>query len=465
MMLAEQGYMQREDNSDPAWQEMLNHATMKVNDAETERHENEKVHQRMTMRFKEAEDLVQRLQRDLKRSINKSKPYFEMKARLNQMMEDRKKTVINLEESVSATKKSYSDALRNLEEISESIHQKRIEMRNQAELGERGSGVGSESPSPPPMRGKDHVSIDGKSAHIVSSCNIGNSGTTVTSAQFSAGSSSHEFRPPSVIYSSPEKARSASYRQAIEARITSEQDLDNISEDMSVNLSDEFMALPRTSSDEADSVFANKNQNNNGDAIHTRHLQSTKPKKPSSKLKGLILTPVSAGFDPLQATLRISSQRATSQVNHSTQRPVTYPYSHNEKNTRVLPLENRSSNLEAGLKQHHPSPVMELRSPVDLPTPGSGTSGRKLLKVPSMQDFDEGSISDNDSITSGTMLDDDQVEFLTMEFSKQDMLDDERRSNDLNFRRLSLPPSLTHLKSHLRQFSEEKIENNQTNTT
>ncbi|KAH3692329.1 hypothetical protein DPMN_194779 [Dreissena polymorpha] len=84
-----------------------------------------------------------------------------MKARLNQMMEDRKKTVINLEESVSATKKSYSDALRNFEEISESIHQKRIEMRNQAELGERGSGVGSESPSPPPMRRKDHVSIDG----------------------------------------------------------------------------------------------------------------------------------------------------------------------------------------------------------------------------------------------------------------------------------------------------------------
>ncbi|KAH3692327.1 hypothetical protein DPMN_194777 [Dreissena polymorpha] len=73
-----------------------------------------------------------------------------------------------------------------------------------------------------------------------------------------------------------------------------------------------------------------------------------------------------------------------------------------------------------------------------------------------MQDFDEGSISDNDSITSGTMLDDDQVEFLTMEFSKQDMLDDEKRSNDLNFRRLSLPPSLSHLKSQLRQFLKKR---------
>ena len=30
VQLAEQGYMRREQASDPAWQEMLNHATMKV---------------------------------------------------------------------------------------------------------------------------------------------------------------------------------------------------------------------------------------------------------------------------------------------------------------------------------------------------------------------------------------------------------------------------------------------------
>lgn len=30
VQLAEQGYIQREDSTDPAWQEMLNHATMKV---------------------------------------------------------------------------------------------------------------------------------------------------------------------------------------------------------------------------------------------------------------------------------------------------------------------------------------------------------------------------------------------------------------------------------------------------
>lgn len=30
VQLAEQGYNRREEPSDPAWQEMLNHATMKV---------------------------------------------------------------------------------------------------------------------------------------------------------------------------------------------------------------------------------------------------------------------------------------------------------------------------------------------------------------------------------------------------------------------------------------------------
>ena len=34
VQLAEQGYMRREQASDPAWQEMLNHATMKVSSAD-----------------------------------------------------------------------------------------------------------------------------------------------------------------------------------------------------------------------------------------------------------------------------------------------------------------------------------------------------------------------------------------------------------------------------------------------
>lgn len=46
---------------------------LQVNDAEMERLESEKVHLKTTQQFKEAEDSVQKLQKELKRSINKSK--------------------------------------------------------------------------------------------------------------------------------------------------------------------------------------------------------------------------------------------------------------------------------------------------------------------------------------------------------------------------------------------------------
>ncbi|XP_055901630.1 uncharacterized protein LOC106069192 [Biomphalaria glabrata] len=150
VQLAEEGYKRREQDLDPTWQEMLNHATMKVNDAERERIESEDFHQRTTLNFKHKEEEVQRLQKDLKRSITKSKPYFEMKAKFNQVMEERKRAVSRLEEDVASTKALYSQALRSLEAISDDIHRQRLERRQKLELGVRGAGVGAESPSPPP---------------------------------------------------------------------------------------------------------------------------------------------------------------------------------------------------------------------------------------------------------------------------------------------------------------------------
>ena len=55
-----------------------------------------------------------------------------------------------LEESVVKAKKTYSDALKNLEAISDEIHRLRRESKLRAEMGTRGSGVGAEAPSPPP---------------------------------------------------------------------------------------------------------------------------------------------------------------------------------------------------------------------------------------------------------------------------------------------------------------------------
>ncbi|KAL7829319.1 hypothetical protein AOLI_G00302040 [Acnodon oligacanthus] len=147
--VAEQGLLADRNTLDPTWQEMLNHATAKVNEAEEERLRSEREHQRVTQLCQEAEARVQTLQKALKRVILKSKPYFELKAQFNHILEEHKSKVVQLEERVAKVKTRYSVALRNLEQISEQIHAQRgriraARKRNRARGG-RSSPVGAES--------------------------------------------------------------------------------------------------------------------------------------------------------------------------------------------------------------------------------------------------------------------------------------------------------------------------------
>nr|XP_046254647.1 SH3-binding domain protein 5-like, a [Scatophagus argus] len=148
--VAEQGLMADGKNTlDPTWQEMLNHATAKVNEAEEERLRSEREHMRVTHACQEAEARVQMLQKSLKRVIVKSKPYFELKSQFNHILEENKAKVLELEQQVAKVKTRYSIALRNLEQISEQIHAQRG--RDQAEgecptvCGGRSPPVGAES--------------------------------------------------------------------------------------------------------------------------------------------------------------------------------------------------------------------------------------------------------------------------------------------------------------------------------
>ncbi|KAM6325778.1 SH3 domain-binding protein 5-like isoform 2-T2 [Alca torda] len=104
VFVAEQGVMADKNRLDPTWQEMLNHATCKVNEAEEERLRSEREHQRVTQLCQQAEAKVQALQKSLKRVIVKSKPYFELKAQFNQILEEHKAKVPALERSVSQAK-------------------------------------------------------------------------------------------------------------------------------------------------------------------------------------------------------------------------------------------------------------------------------------------------------------------------------------------------------------------------
>lgn len=123
--LAEEGLKTEGRCFDHAWQEMLNHATFRVNESEHERAISEAEHRRTTALYHTAEYEVQRLQRELRRAIAKSRRYFETKAHFNQMLEEQKTRVSVLERSVGDAKMTYADALRNLEKISDEIHRTR----------------------------------------------------------------------------------------------------------------------------------------------------------------------------------------------------------------------------------------------------------------------------------------------------------------------------------------------------
>ncbi|XP_032802683.2 uncharacterized protein LOC116938987 [Petromyzon marinus] len=123
--VAEQGLACRGGTLDPAWQEMLNHATIKVNDAEADRLHSEREHQSRALRSQNAERHLQQLASSLRRVVMKSRPYFTLKATLGAQLEENKSNVTSLEKKARDAKARYAAALRSLEKISEEMHKER----------------------------------------------------------------------------------------------------------------------------------------------------------------------------------------------------------------------------------------------------------------------------------------------------------------------------------------------------
>ncbi|XP_028926642.1 SH3 domain-binding protein 5 [Ornithorhynchus anatinus] len=139
--LAEQRLLEDDKRQfDSAWQEMLNHATQRVMEAEQTKTRSELVHKETAAKYNAAMGRMRQLEKKLKRAINKSKPYFELKAKYYVQLEQLKKTVDDLQAKLSLAKGEYKTALKNLEMISDEIH----ERRRSSAMGPRGCGVGAE---------------------------------------------------------------------------------------------------------------------------------------------------------------------------------------------------------------------------------------------------------------------------------------------------------------------------------
>ncbi|XP_017695304.1 PREDICTED: SH3 domain-binding protein 5-like [Lepidothrix coronata] len=163
-LLSQGGTKSWENSLENPWKRGSDSAGLQVNEAEEERVRSEREHQRVTRLCQEAEAEVQALQKSLKRVILRSKPYFELKAQFNQILEEHKSKVTALESRVSQAKTRYSVALRNLEQISEQIHARRL----QRLLQRRESPVGAES-SP------RHPSPESRGADLGAECPAGDS--------------------------------------------------------------------------------------------------------------------------------------------------------------------------------------------------------------------------------------------------------------------------------------------------
>ncbi|KAG8516263.1 SH3 domain-binding protein 5 [Galemys pyrenaicus] len=88
--LAEQRLLEDDKRQfDSAWQEMLNHATQRVMEAEQTKTRSELVHKETAARYNAAMGRMRQLEKKLKRAINKSKPYFELKAKYYVQLEVR----------------------------------------------------------------------------------------------------------------------------------------------------------------------------------------------------------------------------------------------------------------------------------------------------------------------------------------------------------------------------------------
>uniref|UniRef100_A0A8D0AA94 SH3 domain-binding protein 5 n=1 Tax=Sander lucioperca TaxID=283035 RepID=A0A8D0AA94_SANLU len=139
--LAEERLLEEDSRQfDSAWQEMLNHATQRVMEAEQARTRSEAEHRKTAANYNSCISHMRQLEKKLKRSINKSRPYFELKAKYYLQLEQLKRHVDERQAKLVVAKANYRAALRNLESISEEIHAQRRSLA----MGTREQGVGAE---------------------------------------------------------------------------------------------------------------------------------------------------------------------------------------------------------------------------------------------------------------------------------------------------------------------------------
>ncbi|XP_039271737.2 uncharacterized protein LOC120346142 isoform X1 [Styela clava] len=140
--VAEERLSLSSDKFDTTWQEMLNQATSKVNEASREKDYIHGIHMKAAGIFKAAEDDKNKYQVTLQRNIVKAKPYFEVQQDFQIKLEAITKKLNSLEVKLLEARQFYSDALSSIRQSGDGEGSS-IALDS---LAERGMGVGAENP-------------------------------------------------------------------------------------------------------------------------------------------------------------------------------------------------------------------------------------------------------------------------------------------------------------------------------
>ncbi|XP_064873960.1 SH3 domain-binding protein 5-like isoform X2 [Oncorhynchus nerka] len=126
------------EDSKPYWE--ARRVARQVMEAETARTRSELEHRKTANHYNACISHMRQLEKKLKRTINKSRPYFELKAKYYLQLEQLRRHVDQFQAKLTVAKADYRTTLHNLETISEEIHSR----RHSITMGTRGRGVGAE---------------------------------------------------------------------------------------------------------------------------------------------------------------------------------------------------------------------------------------------------------------------------------------------------------------------------------
>ncbi|XP_053692736.1 SH3 domain-binding protein 5 [Sabethes cyaneus] len=173
VFLAEQGLGEK-STLDTACQEMLTHATTRVNESQNECTEMRNLLRISELKLDVANNRVSKLHSQLKGAIRASSldvrrnlllmnllvyqnellflPYYELRANYNALLLEHKQKVMDLEAKVSEAKMTYNEALTSLEKISEEIHQQRKARTNSIDEDASSSSSSTNHPRNPTVQ-------------------------------------------------------------------------------------------------------------------------------------------------------------------------------------------------------------------------------------------------------------------------------------------------------------------------